>query len=199
MVMMMVMVMIMAAALALFMVMVVPLMSVIVVVMMVLMLVIVAAALALFMVMAALRADDLIEKFFLERPTCLHRLEDLIAWQLGDRSRDKRRLIVKFPQQSNTLLDLLRFCFICTAQNNRAGIFDLVAEELAEILSVDPALCYIHDRREAVELRINLFLHALYRLDHVGKLAHARRLDQDTVRMIGIHHLTQGFPKISYK
>ena len=151
------------------------------------------------MVMAALRADDLIEKFFLERPTCLHRLEDLIAWQLGDRSRDKRRLIVKFPQQSNTLLDLLRFCFICTAQNNRAGIFDLVAEELAEILSVDPALCYIHDRREAVELRINLFLHALYRLDHVGKLAHARRLDQDTVRMIGIHHLTQGFPEISYK
>ena len=105
----------------------------------------------------------------------------------------------KFPQQSNTLLDLLRFCFICTAQNNRAGIFDLVAEELAEILSVDPALCYIHDRREAVELRINLFLHALYRLDHVGKLAHARRLDQDAVRVIGVHHLAQGFPEISYK
>ena len=76
---------------------------------------IVAAALTLFMVMAALRADDLIEEFFLQRLTRLHCLKDLFARKLGDRSRDKRSLVIELSEQRNALLDFLRLRLIRAA------------------------------------------------------------------------------------
>ena len=97
-------------------------MSIMVVVVMVIMpivvmvvVMIVAAALTLFMVMAALRADDLIEEFFLQRLTRLHCLKDLFARKLGDRSRDKRSLVIELSEQRNALLDFLRLRLIRAA------------------------------------------------------------------------------------
>ena len=115
-----VMVMIIAAAFAVIVVMVMIvlfmlMMMVFMLVMMVLMLVVMAAALTLFMVMTALRADDLVKKFFLKGFTGFHRLKNLFPRKLRDRSRDKRSLVIELPQQNNTLFDLLRFCLVCTA------------------------------------------------------------------------------------
>ena len=85
------------------------------VVMIVMILMIMTTALTFFMMMPALRTDDLIEKFLLQRFTGLHRLKDLFTWELSDRSCNKRCLVIKLSKQGNALLDLLRLCFIGTA------------------------------------------------------------------------------------
>ena len=81
----------------------------------VMLMVVMSAALSLCMVMSALRADNLIEKFFLQRFARFHRLKDLPARKLRDWRRDKRRFVVEFTEQRNALFDLLRFCLVCTA------------------------------------------------------------------------------------
>ena len=90
-------------------------MVVVFMVMFVMMLMVMTAALAFFMVMTALRTDDFIKKFFLQRLARLHCLKDLFARKLSDRSGDKRCLVIELSEQGNTLLDLLRFRLICTA------------------------------------------------------------------------------------
>ena len=131
------------------------------------------AALAVVVVSAALRADHFRQKFLLKGFTGLHCLQDLFARKLCDGSRDERSLVVKFTQQSHSFFHLLRFRLVRTAQDHRAGVLDLVAEELAEVLAVDPAFCHIDDSGKTVEFRIDLILYILHRLDHIRQLAHA--------------------------
>ena len=68
-------------------------------------------------------------------------------------------------------------------------ILDLIAEELPKVLSVDPALGYIHHCCKAVQLCIDLRLHILHCLDHIRQLAHSGGLDQDPVRVISRQQL----------
>ena len=149
------------------MVLVIVVMSMLMVMLFMLMVMIMAAALAVLMMLSALRADHFREKLFLQRLAGLHRFQDLTARKLRDRGRDERRLIVELAQDRNSLFNLLRLRLVRTAQDDRSRILDLVAEKLAEVLAVDPALRHIHNCRKTVELSVDLRLHILHRLDDV--------------------------------
>ena len=78
-------------------------------------------------------------------------------------------------------------------------MFYLIDEKFTEVLNIQPALGSIHHCNCAVDCYLASHVHILYRLHHIGKLAHTGRLNQDPFRMIRIHNLLQGCPKIAYQ
>ena len=85
------------------------------------------------------------------------------------------------------------------AQNDRAGMLDLVEEELAEVLDVHLALGHISHGYKAVQLHRHVLGYAFHRVDHIGKLAYAGGLDQNTVGVIGFDHLAQRLAEIAHQ
>ena len=81
-------------------------------------------------------------------------------------------------------------------EDDGAGVGDLVAEKLAEVLHIHLALAGVHDRRERIELRL-VRRHALDGADHVAEFADARRLDQDAVGGKLGQHLFERAPEIT--
>ena len=149
--------------------------------------------------MSAYRAGHFRQQFFFQRFPGFHGFQDFLSRQLRDGSGNKRRFVIQLPQKSHAFLDFLRFCLICTAQNYRARIFDLITEEFSEVLPVYSAFCYIHNGCKAVEFRVDFVLYVLNGLDHVRQLAHTGRLNKNPVRMIGVYHFAERFSKIAYK
>ncbi len=75
-------------------------------------------------------------------------------------------------------------------------MFDLIQEELSEILCVHPALVRIDNDNGAVELHLCIGIHILHCLHDIGKLSHTRRLDQDPLRVICLDHFLERTSKI---
>ena len=130
----------------------------------------------------------------------LHRGEDLRAGQLVPRRGDDAGLGVVLAQERDGGLELLLRHLLRAGEQDGAGVFDLVEEELAEVLDVHAALHRVRDRHKAAHLRLgNVLLHALDRADDVGELAHAARLDEDAVGMILVDHLAQRDAEIAHQ
>ena len=83
------------------------------------------------------------------------------------------------------------------AEDDSAGVLDLVVEELAEVLHIDLGLFCVYDGGKAVEHHVAGDL--LHSLNDVGELAHAGGLDQDAVGMILLQHLAQGGGKVAHQ
>ena len=130
----------------------------------------------------------------------LHRREDRLAADVIPRGRDDARLRVVLAQQRDDGLQLLLAHALRAAEQNRAGVFNLVEEELAEVLDVHAALARIRDGHKAAHLGLrDVLFHALDRADHVGELAHAARLDQDAIRVILVDHFAQRLAEVAHQ
>ena len=76
---------------------------------------------------------------------------------------------------------------------------DLVIVELAEVLHIHLDLVHVSHGDKAVQLHVQVLGHALDGAGHIGQLAHARRLDDDAVGVILLHHLLQGGAEIAHQ
>ena len=201
-------IMIVAAALAvlvvlMMMLMVMIVMMLVIMVMVVLMIVVVAAALAvlvMLVVMMRMLMHDGLEHLLSKIVILLHRGENLRAGELIPRRGDDAGLVVMLAKERDGGLQLLLAHLLAAGKQDGAGVFDLIEEELAEVLDVHAALHRIRDGHEAAHGRIIEFLlHALNGADNVGELAHAGRLDEDAVRMILIDDLAQRLAEIAHQ
>ena len=102
------------------------------------------------------------------------------------------------PEHGYRGIQLVLRDHICTGQQDRGSSFYLIVVELTEVLHIDLHLAGIyHGCRKAQLHRIpgNLF----HRGNHVGKLAHAGRLNNDSVRCVFLNHLGQRPAKVSHQ
>ena len=83
-------------------------------------------------------------------------------------------------------------------KDDRARVGNLVAEKLAEILHIHAALARVHHGHKRADLQA-ILAHAPHGAHHVGKLADARGLDQNTVGVILVHHLDQRLAEIPHQ
>ena len=109
----------------------------------------------------------------------LHRVQQLLAGKRVPRGCDDGGLFVVRAQQRHGGVQLLLGHILRAAQQDGAGVLDLVVVEFAKILHINPAFCRIGHGDKACKLHIGIQL--LHGADHVGKLAHAGRLDYDAV------------------
>ena len=121
------------------------------------------------------------------------------AAQLGHRGGDHRCLRIQSLHDGNRLFHLLRIGDIGSGEHHGSRIGNLVVEEFAEIAGVHLRLLRIHDGHSCVKLHVHIGGNRLHGTDNVGKLAYAAGLDDDAVRMIGIHHLFQRGLKITHQ
>ena len=82
------------------------------------------------------------------------------------------------------------------AQNQAAGICDLVIEKFSEVLLIHLALLGIYHCGKAVQLYV-MGVDVLHGTDNVAQLADARRLNEDAVRVVGLDDLLQCLAEIA--
>ena len=103
-------------------------------------------------------------------------------------------------QQVDSGFQLLLRKLLRAREDDRAGRFDLVVVELAEVFHIHLDLCGVGDGDEAVEHQILALIHrVLHGDDHVGELAHAARLDQNAVGMELRGDLLERFAEVAHK
>ena len=130
----------------------------------------------------------------------LHRREDGFAADLIPRGGDDACLGVVLTQQRDDGLQLLLAHALRAAEQDGAGVFNLVEEEFAEVLDIHAALARIRDGHKAAHLGFrDILLHALDGADDVGELADAARLDEDAIRMILVDNLTERLAEVAHQ
>ncbi len=141
--------------------------------------------------------QEFAKRSLLEFLGILHRLQDLRA---GDLLPVRCDQICRGIQASDQLDRFRQFrfgAFAGTAQDHSLRGLDLIVEELTEILHIHFALHGVHNGDRASEHRVRSRYGIVHRNDNIRKLADARRLDDDPVRMIGRKDFLQGRFKIS--
>ena len=129
----------------------------------------------------------------------VHHRKNLLAVQLLPVGGHNGSGGVLFLQHGHGGSDLFFVGAAGAAQDNAAGVADLVIVELAEVLHIHFDLFHIGHRDKAVQLHRQLLGHALHRTGHIAQLAHARGLDQNTVGGILLHHLAQCLAEIAHQ
>ena len=129
----------------------------------------------------------------------VHHRKDLLAVQLLPVGGHNGSGGVLFLQHGHSGGNLFFVGAAGAAQDNAAGMADLVIVELAEVLHIHLDLFHIGHRDKAVQLHRQLLGHALHRTGHIAQLAHARGLDQNTVGGILLHHLAQCLAEIAHQ
>ena len=128
----------------------------------------------------------------------LHGLQDLLSGELVPGRGDDGGHSVMLPQQGHHLVQLLLLHAGGAAEDDGAGVFDLVIEKLAEVFHIHFALAGVGHGGKAVEDGV-FHIQVFHRADHIGKLAHAGGLDEDPVGMILLHHLAQRLAEIAHQ
>ena len=139
------------------------------------------------------------QQFGHQIPLAVHDRDDLGAGEHGPVGGDDGGGGVLFGQQGDGVGDLLLAGVAGAAQDDAGRMADLVVVELAEVLHIQLDLVHVGHRHEAVELHGQGLGHALHGAGHVGQLAHARRLDEDAVGVVGLHDLFQRFPEVAHQ
>ena len=106
---------------------------------------------------------------------------------------------VLFPDQRHRRGHLVGAGGLGTAQDDAAGVADLVIVELAEVLHIQPDLVHVRHGDKAVQLHGQAFGHAFHGAGHIAELAHAGGLDQDAVGVVLLHHLLQGHAEVAHQ
>ena len=200
MVVLMVMLMLVAAAGAVFIMFVVVMMLMLLMFMVVLMVMLMAAAGAVLIVLVVVMCGfgGQLGQFGIQCVAVLHSLYDLCAVQLRPRGGDDGGFVIVSAQQLHTGGKSRLAHAVGTAQHDAVGIFDLVVEELAEVLHVHLALVGIGYGGEAVQAHI-LHVQILHSADHITQFAHAGRLDQNAVGMVGLQHFGKSLAEIAHQ
>ena len=128
-----------------------------------------------------------------------HGGQDLAAGQVVPGGGDDGGGGVLLPQQGHGGGHLVGVGAAGPAQQDAAGVGDLVVVELAEVLHIQLDLVHVGHRHKAGQLHVQVLGHGLDGAGHVGQLAHPRGLDQDAVGVVLVHHLAQGLPEIAHQ
>ena len=172
----------------------------VVVMMMLVVMVVAAAAVVVIVLLFGLRRSlgGQLGQLGLEGVLLLHGLQDLLAGELLPGGGDDGGHLVVFPQESHHVPELFVLHPRRAAEDDGAGVLDLVVEELTEVLHIHFALGGVGHGGEAVEDGV-LHLQVFDGPDDVGQLAHAGGLDEDAVGVILLHHLAQGPAKVAHQ
>ena len=127
-----------------------------------------------------------------------HGRQQLLAVQFVPRGRHNGGGGVLLPQQGHTGIQLFLAHPGRTAQNNGAGMLHLVIEELAKVFHIHLGFGSVHHSGKSVQHHIVHF-QVLHRPDDIAEFAHTRGFNEDTVGVIGIHHLPQRLAKIAHQ
>ena len=132
-------------------------------------------------------------------PLAVHHRHDLCAGQGGPVGGDDGGGGVLFAEQRHGLGDFLLAGGAGAAENDAGGMAHLIVIELPEVLHIQLDLVHIGHRHKAVQLHGQRLGHALHGAGHIAELAHAGRLDEDAVGVVGVHHLLERLPEISHQ
>ena len=123
--------------------------------------------------MSALRANLFCHQLISQRYRFLHNFQDLLTIQFLDRGSDDGCFLIHATEKFHCLLCFLLIYNICTAHDDRSGIFYLVVKELTEVSHIHLAFLRIHYSCVTVQHDIHIFLNALYCFDHIRKFTYA--------------------------
>ena len=192
-----VMAMIVAAAAALIVILIV----MVVMLMLVVMVMVVAAAATLIvvmmMVLVLLLLGQLLQSSRQGIPA-FHGRQQLLAVQFVPRGRHNGGGGVLLPQQGHTGIQLFLAHTGSPAQNNGAGVLHLIIEKLAKVFHIHLGFGSVHHSGKSVQHHIVHF-QVLHRPDDIAEFAHTRGFNEDTVGVIGIHHLPQRLAEIAHQ
>ena len=146
--------------------------------------------LVLVVILVLFRVSRQTSQLSLQGVTALHSLQQLGTGQLVPGGGHDHSGGIMRPEQGNRLLHLLGRSHIGVADNDAAGIFHLVVEELAEVFHIHFALPGVDHRGEAVE-HGTVGGGILHSPDDIRQLAHTGRLDEDPVRLVFCQHFGQ--------
>ena len=134
--------------------------------------------------------------FCLQGIGALHGLQELGARQIVPGGGDDDGGGVMLAEERDGGLDLGGGGSVGVGQDDATGVLHLVVEEFTEVLHVHLALACVHHGGEAA--KDGAFGGGtLYGADHVGELAHARGLDEDTVGRVLGQHLRQSLTEVA--
>ena len=167
-----------------------------VVIVMVVMLVVVMVVVMMSANRAKLLALHKVRELLLDRIASLHSTDKLLCIKLRDRSCYKHSGLVVSLNKRERLLELCLCCIIGMAENNTAGIFNLIAEELTKVLHIHLTLVHVNNNGKAIERHI-LKLRIFHRLDNVAELSNARGLDYHAIGRILVYDLPKRLAEIS--
>ena len=128
-----------------------------------------------------------------------HGLQDLLAGQVVPIGGHDGGGGVLLAQQGYGSCHLVLRGGLGAAEQDAAGMADLVVVELAKVLHIQLDLVHVCYGNKAVQLHIQVLGHTFHSTGHVGQLAHAGRLDEDAVRVVLLHHLLQGGAEIAHQ
>ena len=191
--------MIVAAAAALIVILVVMVVMLMLVVVVMVMVVAAAATLivVMMMVLVLLLLGQLLQSSRQGIPA-FHGRQQLLAVQFVPRGRHNGGGGVLLPQQGHTGIQLFLAHPGRTAQNNGAGVLHLIIEKLAKVSHIHLGLGGIHHSGKSVQHHIVHF-QVLHRPDDIAEFAHTGGFNEDTVGVIGIHHLLQRLAEIAHQ
>ena len=126
-----------------------------------------------------------------------HDFQDARAGQFVPGRRQDAGLRVLLTDQRDGLVQFLLGNALRAAQDDRACVLDLVVIELAEVLHVDLALLRIRHGGRGIQDQVAFLGTLLDGGHHVGKLADAGGLDQDTIGSELRHDLLEGFAEVA--
>ena len=126
----------------------------------------------------------------------LHCCEDILAVELVPRGCYDSCLGVMLSDKLNGLLCLMRLCNVCVRENDAGCVSDLIVVEFTEVLHIHLALVHVGDGGEAIKDSV-LSLNGLYSLDNVGQLSYSAGLDDNSVGVEFVKHLSERLRKIT--
>ena len=118
----------------------------------------------------------------------LHRLQQLLAGKLIPRGSHDGGILIMLPEHSYRSIQFFLGNKICTGEYHRTGSFYLIIVELTKVLHIYLHLGSIHYRHSKAQRNI-ITGNLLRGSDHIGKLTHTGRLDQNAVGMIFLNYL----------
>ena len=132
-------------------------------------------------------------------PLAVHHRHDLGPGQGGPVGGHDGGGGVFLLQQRHRGVDLGLGGVAGAAQDQAGSMADLVVIELAEVFHIQLDLVHVGHRHKAVEGDGQGLGDPLHGAGHVGQLAHPRRLDEDAVGVVGLHHLLERFAEIPHQ
>ena len=141
----------------------------------------------------------LLHELGLEIHRLLKDLQKLLSGKQRHRRGDDGGGRIQFPDHGDSLVDDLLLRDIRSGEDDGRGKLDLVVEELAEVLHVQPALFRVDHSHRGVVLDLQVRLHVRHSLHDVRKLSDAAGLDDDSVRLVLRKDLLQGAGEISHQ
>ena len=151
-------------------------------------------------VMLLFCSHNLSQDFTLKILAAFDCLKNLPSVKLCQRCRDDGCLLVVLTDQCDRFVNFLLGYLIRSGKEYGSRILNLIDKELTEILEIYSGLCGIHDSNRASDLHVrNLLCGLLNGAHHIIELSDTGGLDQNPLRLIGLHHLLQRGIEVAYQ